>query len=74
MFRIFWVVLDAAIENVSAPEARKQVSPLWSRAHAKAEGWVSVEKRESPGGATQSLDCTLHPNRTIEHAIVSSYE
>ena len=43
----------AVAPNIQAPEARRQVSPPWSRAHAKAEGWVSEEKKLSPSGATQ---------------------
>ena len=34
----------------------KKLAHLWSRAHAKAEGWVSVEEKTSPGGAAQKVD------------------
>jgi len=55
----------------SGPEARQDVSPLWSRAYAKAEGWVSMRKRMSPGGATQFLSEVWSEARNPFHRFLS---
>lgn len=72
-----------------APEARKEVSPPWSRApgsptravfrvlgwsYAKAEGWVSVKKDVSPSGAAQHNLSVVEEKHWIRNNVADGLE